>query len=50
VRFAYTAAILLLVLSELNYRLIELPLRRRGALIAERIARRALPDGQGKQD
>lgn len=45
VRFGYTAAILLLVLAELNYRLVEVPLRRRGARIAARIARRPLPVG-----
>jgi peptidoglycan/LPS O-acetylase OafA/YrhL len=50
IRFAYTAAILLVILAELNYRLIELPLRRRGARIAKGIARRALPDGQGQND
>jgi len=44
IRFAYTAVILVVVLAELNYRLVELPLRRRGARIAKRIARRALPD------
>jgi peptidoglycan/LPS O-acetylase OafA/YrhL len=47
-RFAYTAAILLVILAELNYRLVELPLRRRGARIAKDIARRALPNGQGQ--
>ncbi len=44
-RFAYTAAILLVVLAELNYRLIEVPLRRRGARIAKRIVLRSLPGG-----
>jgi len=41
-RFALTASVLLLTFTELNYRLVEVPLRRRGARIAERIARRAI--------
>ncbi len=45
-RFGYTAAILLVVLAELNYRLIEVPLRRRGARIAKRITQRPLPGGE----
>jgi peptidoglycan/LPS O-acetylase OafA/YrhL len=49
-RFAYTAAILVVVSAELNYRLIEVPLRRRGARIAKRIALRPLPVGQAKQE
>lgn len=43
VRFVYTAAILVLMSAELNYRLIEVPLRQRGARIAKSIARRPLP-------
>jgi peptidoglycan/LPS O-acetylase OafA/YrhL len=38
IRFTYTAAILLLVSVELSYRFVEVPLRRRGAQIAKRIA------------
>jgi peptidoglycan/LPS O-acetylase OafA/YrhL len=41
VRFALTAAALLMPLAELNYRLVEVPLRRRGAAIALRIASKA---------
>jgi peptidoglycan/LPS O-acetylase OafA/YrhL len=40
VRFTYTAAILLLIFVELNYRFVEVPLRRRGARISKRIAAR----------
>lgn len=43
IRFAYTGAILLFSLAELNYRLVEMPLRRHGARIAERISTRPLP-------
>ena len=39
-RFAVTAAILLIAFTELNYRCVELPLRRRGAAIAQHIAQR----------
>lgn len=49
VRFGYTAAILLVGLAELNYRLIEVPLRRHGAGIAGRIACRPLPAGRDIQ-
>jgi peptidoglycan/LPS O-acetylase OafA/YrhL len=47
VRFAYTAAILLLVFVELNYRLVETPLRRRGKRISQRIAARRVDNGLG---
>ncbi len=47
IRFAYTAAILALVSAELNYRLVEVPLRQRGARIAKRIAQRPLTDSGG---
>jgi peptidoglycan/LPS O-acetylase OafA/YrhL len=40
VRFLLTAAVLLVPLAELNYRFVEVPLRRRGARIAQRIAQR----------
>jgi peptidoglycan/LPS O-acetylase OafA/YrhL len=40
-RLALTGFGLLLVLTELNYRFVEVPLRRRGARIAQRIAQRA---------
>jgi len=40
--FVLTATALLLLLSELNYRLVEVPLRARGARFAERIARQLL--------
>ena len=40
-RLALTGFGLLLVLTELNYRLVEVPLRRHGARIAQRIAQRA---------
>jgi peptidoglycan/LPS O-acetylase OafA/YrhL len=40
-RFALTGFGLLLVLTELNYRFVEIPLRRRGVRIAQRIAQRA---------
>jgi peptidoglycan/LPS O-acetylase OafA/YrhL len=39
-RFALTAMVLLISLVELNYRLVETPLRRRGADIARRLAKR----------
>jgi peptidoglycan/LPS O-acetylase OafA/YrhL len=39
-RFALTALPLLLIAAELNYRCLEVPLRRRGARIAQRIAQR----------
>lgn len=39
--FAATALLLILVASELNYRFIEMPLRRRGVLLAERIEARS---------
>jgi peptidoglycan/LPS O-acetylase OafA/YrhL len=42
VRFVYTAAILMLILTELNYRFVETPLRRFGARISKRIAARDL--------
>jgi peptidoglycan/LPS O-acetylase OafA/YrhL len=42
VRFAYTAAILLVVFVELNYRLVETPLRRHGKRISQWIAARDL--------
>ena len=42
-RFVLTALPLLIVLTELNYRLVETPLRRRGARIADRVAR-GVPD------
>ena len=41
-RFLLTAVVLLVALVELNYRLVEVPLRRKGARIAERIAHRSL--------
>jgi peptidoglycan/LPS O-acetylase OafA/YrhL len=41
-RFALTAGLLLLVFTELNYRFVEVPLRRRGARIAQRIAERTV--------
>lgn len=41
--FIATATILLIVLSELNFRLIETPLRQRGKDIAQRIEQRSLP-------
>jgi peptidoglycan/LPS O-acetylase OafA/YrhL len=40
VRFALTAAPLLLLLADANYRFVEVPFRRRGALIAQRLAAR----------
>src|SRR5579883_329830 len=43
-RFALTALALMLTLAELNYRLIERPLRMRGAQIARRLAMR-IPQG-----
>ena len=39
-RYLATAAILIIVLSELNYRLVEMPLRRYGAQVAARIGQR----------
>ncbi len=39
-RFALTAAILVASFAELNYRFVEVPLRRRGRRIADRLARR----------
>ncbi|HTJ63305.1 MAG TPA: acyltransferase [Alphaproteobacteria bacterium] len=39
-RFTVTAAVLLVTLTELNYRFVEIPLRRRGARIAENLALR----------
>jgi peptidoglycan/LPS O-acetylase OafA/YrhL len=39
-RLGVTAFVLLVVLAELNYRLVEMPLRRKGARIATRIAQR----------
>jgi peptidoglycan/LPS O-acetylase OafA/YrhL len=39
-RFVVTAIVLLVVLAELNYRFVEIPLRRRGASIAQRLAQR----------
>ena len=39
--FAATALLLILIASELNYRFIEMPLRRRGVLLAERIEARS---------
>ena len=41
-RFILTAGALLIAFAELNYRYVELPLRRRGAGIANRIAQRAV--------
>jgi peptidoglycan/LPS O-acetylase OafA/YrhL len=41
-RFALTGGMLLLTFAELNYRFVEVPLRRRGARIAQRIAERAV--------
>jgi peptidoglycan/LPS O-acetylase OafA/YrhL len=41
-RFGLTAAALLLTLTELNYRIVEVPLRKRGARIAQRLAHRAV--------
>jgi peptidoglycan/LPS O-acetylase OafA/YrhL len=40
-RFALTGFVLLFVLAELNYRFVEVPLRRRGVRIAQRIEQRA---------
>jgi peptidoglycan/LPS O-acetylase OafA/YrhL len=45
IRFTYTAAILLLIFTELNYRLVETPLRRHGKRIAQRIAARRADKG-----
>ena len=42
-RFGFTALVLIAVASELNYRLLEQPLRRRGARISQSIASRRLP-------
>lgn len=42
-RFAVTAAILLIALAELNYRIVEKPLRQHGVRIAERLGKRVLP-------
>jgi peptidoglycan/LPS O-acetylase OafA/YrhL len=39
---ALTGFGLLLVATELNYRFVEVPLRRRGARIAQRIAQRTI--------
>jgi peptidoglycan/LPS O-acetylase OafA/YrhL len=39
-RFLLTAGALIVVSAELNYRFVEMPLRRRGARIAERLSRR----------
>ena len=41
--FVFTAAVLIVVLSELNYRLIECPLRERGKRIAQRLFARPVP-------
>ena len=41
-RLLVTAAVLIAVLSDLNYRLVETPLRRRGAAIAKRVREGAL--------
>jgi peptidoglycan/LPS O-acetylase OafA/YrhL len=41
-RFTITALVLLVTLTELNYRFVETPLRRRGARIAQNLARRAV--------
>ena len=41
-RYLVTAAILLVLFAELNFRLVETPLRRRGARIAERLRRRVV--------
>jgi peptidoglycan/LPS O-acetylase OafA/YrhL len=41
-RFALTGGALLLAFTELNYRFVEVPLRRRGARIAARFAQRAV--------
>jgi peptidoglycan/LPS O-acetylase OafA/YrhL len=41
-RFALTAIVLLVTFTELNYRYVELPFRRRGAVIAQRISQRSV--------
>lgn len=41
--FVFTAAVLIVVLSELNYRLIECPLRERGKQIAQRLFAKPAP-------
>ncbi len=41
-RFGLTALVLILTFTELNYRFVELPLRRRGARIADRLSRRVV--------
>ena len=41
-RFGFTALALILLASELNYRLLEQPLRRRGARLSQRIAERRI--------
>jgi peptidoglycan/LPS O-acetylase OafA/YrhL len=42
-RYLATAALLIIALSEANYRLVEMPLREHGARIAKRLAQRPLP-------
>jgi len=42
-KYLLTAAIILVVLSELNYRLVETPLRRHGVKVAKRVGQRELP-------
>lgn len=49
-RYLVTAAVLLIVLSELNFRLIETPLRERGKKIAQRIEQRPLPRPEALPD
>jgi peptidoglycan/LPS O-acetylase OafA/YrhL len=39
-RFILTAFVLMVILAEFNYRIVEIPLRRRGARIAQRLAQR----------
>jgi peptidoglycan/LPS O-acetylase OafA/YrhL len=41
-RFVLTAIVLLVALAEFNYRVVEIPLRRRGARIAQRLAERTV--------
>lgn len=48
--YVLTAGLLILLLSELNYRLVETPLRRRGARIAARFARQEPSDADTDAD
>jgi peptidoglycan/LPS O-acetylase OafA/YrhL len=41
-KFALTALVLMVIFVELNYRLVEVPLRRKGARIAERLSTRSV--------